>query len=392
MAKHSEFSASGAYRWATCSGSLAMAELAPPQESGNAAMRGTAAHEVAAEYLEGPDDVPVNCEGREVEVEGRTIVIDEELEESVALYVNYVRSLPGRRLVEVESNYADSLGLDPDKAWGTADAVVLDGKTLRVIDLKTGRLWVGVVRNLQLTLYALGVLDALKAVGMADEVEEVIMTIYQPIVSEKPAEWSLTREEFEDEVQALREAAQRAAEATETFKGLGDRVWEDKYLRPSEEACRWCPAASFCPALKRATEVGEAKEYMLSTEQLNEAVERIPLLELWISAIRAEAHKQAAAGQEGLAFKLVLGRMGNRRWADESKALAKLSELIPRSELLKPAKLKSPAQVEKLMPKGWEPEAGLVVRNPAKPTMVPADDPRPQWVEDDVADEFEVLT
>ena len=32
---------------------------------------------------------------------------------------------------------------------------------------------------------------------------------------------------------------------------------------------------------------------------------------------------------------------------------------------------------------------GLVVRNPARPTLVPVDDPRPQWIEGDIANEFD---
>ena len=111
MTAHSQYSASASARWLACPGSLSLSDGAP-RISSAAARRGTAAHEVAAELLEGPDDVdPRDSEGREVEVEGDTIVIDEDLAYQIAQYVGYVRGFTGMRLVEVKSLYAAALGL-----------------------------------------------------------------------------------------------------------------------------------------------------------------------------------------------------------------------------------------------------------------------------------------
>ena len=64
MTAHSQYSASASARWLACPGSLSLS-VGAPRTGSAAARRGTAAHEVAAELLEGPDDVdPRDSEGR----------------------------------------------------------------------------------------------------------------------------------------------------------------------------------------------------------------------------------------------------------------------------------------------------------------------------------------
>lgn len=396
MTSHSKYSASGAHRWIACPGSMVLSKLAPPTGSSLAADRGTAAHTVAAAYLQGfkgGDSTPVNCEGEEVQVGDTTIVLDEDLAKQVEVYVEHVRSLGGIRLVEVQSNYAATLGLEEAEAWGTADTVVIRDSTLYVIDLKTGRHWVSAQANPQLLLYGMGVAEALKAAGLWEDFDKIVLTIVQPAVKDAPEQWELTLEEFEAHCTKLAEAAQRAEEAAFNFVAVEDEEWCDVYLSPAEEACRYCPAAAFCPALARLSEGADTPPEFLELDKhaLNEAMRRIPLIEVWIEAVQAEAYRRASKGDTDLAFKLVLGRQGNRKWADEEKAREELALKIPLTKLVTEPKLKSPAQVEKLLPKGMTLDEDLVVRAPAKPTLVPADDPRAAWVEGDIADEFEVV-
>lgn len=403
MTAHSQYSASASARWLACPGSLSLSADAP-RTSSAAARRGTAAHEVAAELLEGPDDVdPRDSEGREVEVEGDTIVIDEDLTYQITQYVGYVRGFTGMRLVEVKSLYAAALGLEDNEAWGTADAVVLapDG-TLHVMDLKTGRSWVGATGNTQLALYAAGVVETLKAIGMDDEVKRLVLHIVQPAVHTVPDTWELTVDEFAAEVEKLRAGAAEADEAKFGFTGLDDEAWNERFLRPSDEACQWCPAASFCPRLRQvvddsmpSSEVERDSLHGLDVDELNEAMQAVPLLETWIAAVQAETNRRASLGEKGLAFKLVLGREGNRKWSDDDERIAQVLRDLPESLLWAKPKLQSPAQLEKAMKKLKLPTdriEGLVVRNPARPTLVPVDDPRPQWIEGDIANEFDKIS
>lgn len=389
MSSHSKYSASGAHRWVSCAGSLVLSKFAPPRKSGLAANRGTAAHEIAAEYLQGADDIEVDSIGREVEVEGQMLVIDEDMDSQIKEYVAYVRSISGTRLIEVQSNYAAMLGLSSEKAWGTSDAVVISDNVLHIIDLKTGRQWVGATENLQLTLYAAGVVDSLNAVGLLDTIDTFKLTIVQPAVKDAPEVWTVGKSEFFALVEQLKEAAAKTEEAERTFTGIENPVWAYKYLTPSEEACRYCPAAAICPSLRAVTQGADRPLIELSTEELNDAMKRIPLIETWIEAVRAKVHAAATRGQEGLAFKLVLGREGNRKWVDEKAAATVLEQHLQLDQLFTEPSLKTPAKIDKLLPKGSTLLADLVMRAPAKPTLVPSDDPRPQWIEDE--DEFEVV-
>jgi hypothetical protein len=392
MAAHSTYSASGGHRWLECPGSLALSSIAGPSQSGMAAKRGTAAHEVAANLLQGPDDVdPITVDGTEVEVEGEVIVIDEDLTEQVCTYVQYVRGLVGDRLIEVQSDYGPLLDLED--AWGTSDAVVIEGdNTVNVIDLKTGRHWVGAEGNTQLLLYAAGVVHTLDSVGITPST--VRMHIVQPAVTPVPATWSLSFEEFLTKIKELKQKAQVAKQASEEYTSIPTEVWRKKYLKPSEEACKYCPAARFCPALREATEAALAIDTdALSVADLNKGIKLIPLLETWINAIQANAVSRASKGEEGLDFKMVLCRQGNRQWVDEDKAEEAFAS-VPLEQRFKPATLVTPAQMEKVIKKLKRDDlaeklGALTKRNPAKPTLTAKDDPRPAWIENDIADEFE---
>lgn len=348
---------------------------------------------MAAQYLQAPDTITVDCEGVSVDVEGETVTLDADLAGQVATYVAHVRSLGGQRLVEVRSNYAEPLGLGEEEAWGTADAVVIGARTLYVIDLKTGRKWVSAVGNTQLLLYATGVVSTLNAVGMLDEIERIELHIVQPAVKDAPEVWSMDVPEFEARMLSLYNAAQRAAQAAQAFTGLEDTSWVKDHLRPEEEACQWCPAAALCPALEALTQGADVRyELAPSVDAINAAMARIPLIEAWIEAIQSYANALAVAGDPNLAYKLVLGRQGNRTWTDEAEAREVLLTALPLTKLVTEPKLKTPAQIEKLLPKGdKELLTDITKRAPAKPTLVPRDDPRPQWVEN-TADDFEVLT
>ena len=407
MNAHSTYSASAASRWMTCPGSLALAEKTP-RTSNPAARRGTLAHAISAECLEDDSLDPMMFLGDVREVEGHEHEFDEDLAQQSMKYVEYVRGFSGVRLVEVRSIYAPVLGLEDDEAWGTADAVVIqDDGTVHVIDLKTGRRWVQAPGNRQLLLYAAGVVASLEAVGI--EVKRVVLHIVQPVVHAEPSTWELTREEFKVETDKLRERAKLAEEALFAYSPKLEQAWVDRYLMPDEDACQWCPAAYKCPKLQAVVDEhipsADVSEFDmanhiegLDADTLNEAMTALPLIEIWANAINAEMTRRATRGDGGLSHKLVLGRAGNRRWDGADRALEALEgEGVPRDALLTEPELKSPAQLEKTLKKLKRADLidtmdKFVVRNPARPTLVPKDDPRPQWTEAAIEDDFGVVS
>lgn len=391
--KHSIFSASGAERWANCPGSLALSKGCA-RTSNPAAREGTAGHELAEKCLAANTD-PVAYEGDIIQVEGHDIEVTEDLAIAVQAYVDYVRGFSGMRWAETTSHYARLLGVDDDEGFGTNDCLILDGTVLHVIDLKLGRGFVDPINNKQTILYAAGAVDAIEAVG--EEVTEIHLHIFQPRVTAKPVPFVISRAELHGHVAALRLAAQRAQEAMLTFtpESVKDWKWVKAYLHAGESQCKYCPAAAFCPQLRGYAEdlTGDDIEYMVGAGPgfLAEALSKVPLLERWIEAVQTEVMRRLSEGKPVDGYKLVLGREGNRKWSDPEKAEAAFADLDV-ALTHAPAKLLSPAQMEKALKKAklardLEP---LVVRNPAKPTVTVESDPRPAW-SNNIAEEFGVV-
>lgn len=397
--KHSLFSASGASRWANCPGSLAMTRGCPRKTS-FAAAEGTAGHALG-EHCILTDEEPADFIGEVREVEGFQIEITDELADAVSVYVEYVRGISGTRWLEQTIYYADLLGVDEEDGFGTGDCCILDGTTLHVIDAKFGRGYVNPVKNKQMILYAAGVVSALELVG--ERVDKIVLHIVQPRVSTTPVPYEMTRADLQHEVNMLRAAAQEATAALESFNSIEDKNWARKYLTPGESQCQWCPAAVYCPALRAVAEEFTAacdEEFgivnlleQLSSKELGKYQSMVGLVDLWKDAVTHETMKRLSRGQNVDGFKLVLGREGNRRWADPVMAAEVFADL-PEETTHHPAQLKSPPQLEKALGKNKEAKAKietLVVRNPAKPTLTTSDDPRPAWSDtESVINEFGV--
>lgn len=387
---HSIFSASASERWANCPGSIPMSRGLANTES-DAAREGTAGHELGDRCLiDGTD--PVQYVGTEV----LGIEITDELANAVQEYVDYVRSIPGTRLSEQRVNYAEVLAVPDEEGFGTTDAIVLDQQTVHIIDAKFGRKYVDARNNKQMTLYAAGVVYALQSVG--EVVDKVVLHIMQPRVSSTPSPFEMSMKELADAVFELRQAAQLVQEADLLFTSPADVKWTDKYLVAGETQCQWCPAASFCPKLLNGIiEVHhDTSEFdilntleEMSAERLAELHSKVPLAELWVKAIEHETFKRLTRGDKIPGLKLVLGREGNRKWADPAAAEAAFQNYPP-EKVYEPATLKSPSQIEKTLGKKLKPIVdSLCVRNPARPTITVDTDPRQLWVDTPSLEGFE---
>lgn len=372
-----------------------------PNTSSAAAREGTALHELAHQCLEQEvkavefESIKFSNEGTPDEME-----LNEEQQEVVQAVVDYVVATPGSKLYEQKVSYGRAIGQDPKLAFGTADYVVLDGEDLHVMDAKFGRRFVDCFENTQMLLYGIGVVDALETLG--DEIKTISFHILQPRVGGKVAKdpWVITRTELDEWIDLLKDKAVMVAKAIETF-APENKVWQQDFLEPSEDACFYCPAAAACPALEQVTKEPAAQvahsaedgEFApltvtdkLSGRVLAQKLRVIPLLEIFIKAVQAEAYRALSDGQEVEGFKMILGRQGHRRWADEQAALAKAQELgLTKDQAQAEPKLKSPAQLQKTLAEIVDKDAAkaivddLVVRNAAKPTMVKSEVPGEPW-------------
>lgn len=390
--KHALLSPSGAEGWMNCARKPLM-EKGEPDDSNEYSDEGTCAHAIAALcLLEGePAEAYV---GRAVEVgEGRTYTFQEDMAEPVQVYVDLVRayhgSIPGSELhVEVEVPIGHITG--EEGATGTSDAVIFSPEEIIVIDLKFGMRAVSAERNKQAMLYALGAVAKFDVLG---ELKRVRPVIVQPRVSPKPSEWDCTIEELEEFGKTARFAAALALALYENPPG--DPM---VHLTVTEKGCSYCRAKDRCPAMAKyiaetlgadyTTAEGAAATPADDLAKLGAQFRALPILERYVKAVRAKAEStlfELGNSPEAIAaldIKIVQGKEGNREWTDAEAVEAKLKHWRLKKDLIYKQALHSPTQIEKMLKKhgkrGWaEQMAAMTKREPGKPSVAPADDPRP---------------
>lgn len=166
----------------------------------------------------------------------------------VRAYVDYVKSLEGRRFVEkaIPLKWLKPEILEESKAgYGYCDAFVFTEKCLEVIDLKTGRIGVSPKNNMQLAIYAYCILQEwdLKSV------RGIVLTIFQ---DNQPKKWEITRQELEDFIRK------------EVEKGVY-LILSGAKVREKGDYCVWCENKAECPAFR------ETKDNLTPIEIIKEA-------------------------------------------------------------------------------------------------------------------------
>lgn len=414
-AAHALLSASGFKAIRLCPGKLAM-EQGKPDSTSQYAAWGTVAHDWAAPLLTAGSPTAIAYD-EEIECEGFTIVRSEEMAECVNAYLQHVRDYlgdDGYLMVESRLNYASYLGVKPELAWGTGDAVILRGDEIIVIDLKTGMgVEVSPEANDQMSLYGLG---ALAQFGDLGDFKRVRLVISQPRINPKPAEWDCTVDELlawaKTEAQP---AAVAALLARENFVP-GDREWEQTYLTPAEDACRFCKAKATCPALRGFVEATVNGSGLVAATPddfadeitkpgvddtpawLASCLSKVDLIEDWCKAIRAEVERRLLAGDDVPGYKIVQGKRGNRSWADEKAAKDMLKTFRLKQEEMYDFKLISPttadklAKAEKIGKRQWPKLQALITQKDGRPHVAPVSDPRPAIQVTPAVDDFTDVT
>ena len=361
MAIHAKLSPSSAHRWLHCPGSV-KAEQGLPDSSSDAAREGSAAHELAELVLANGGNA-FDWIGKPL-IEWNAFTVDDEMASNVQEYVDYVKSLGGEQAYEVGVSYEKWV----EGGQGTSDAIVLNGDTLYVVDLKYGKgVQVFAEGNEQAQLYALGALDEY---SFAD-IKKVVVVIVQPRLDHID-EWETTPEQL----YKFGEFASQQAELCEQ---------EDAPRVPGEKQCHWCKARAICPAQKTYTEnamlahfddLGDAPSpNKLTDAQLRVALESKKLITGWLDAVEKLIVERLNAGEDFEGFKLVAGR-SLRQWGSEEAAAKTLEAEVGEQAYSK--KLLSPAQAEKLLGKSKKDVLeALIVKPEGKPTLAPATDKRP---------------
>lgn len=344
---HSEHGASSAYRWLACPGSVSLSRGIQDKTSAYA-IEGTVAHELAELALKKERDadfwVGLKIEGIEV---------TEEMAEAVQVYVDYVKSMLGH---DDDLRLEQRITLDkihpPRPMFGTADCVIYRRATkeLFVYDYKHGAgVPVEAVGNKQLRYYALGALLSL-------DKDEPCRTITAGIVQPRAqhSDGPIREESFS--------AGELLDYAAELVEGVEATLKPDAQLVPGGH-CRFCKAAAVCPAKRdQAFEMAKIEfgddlllpdridPRQMSIEEVANFLNAADQIEDWLRAMRAHVLGELEAGRSVPGWKLV-NKRATRVWASQEKVVAWAKQLGLEDDEVFDKKVKSPAQLEKVVGK-----------------------------------------
>lgn len=435
---HALLSPSKAHMWLNCVGALGAAKDAPRKPASKYAAEGTAYHDVARRALiEGKQCV--DYVGDRYKIGEFKFTVDEDNAEEAQKYVDAIRAIPGKLMVEVDLDYHALLGLPKEYdatggetavefmapvASGTGDAVVVDyeNKIIHAGDLKFGRGDIVYAKgNPQLRLYGAAAVDRYELLGIEDD-WMVAMAIYQPRANHFDPD-IITVRELKAWVQAQRAPANRAY----TLWASPHLINPEIDLVPGEKQCRWCPISGNCvaqnakmldqfPKGKAAAAIPTLSH--LDDVQVAEALDMADEVENWLSAVRAEGLQRILQGHVLPNWKQVVGRRGNRELPEdvdgtrvkltpEAAIEIGLEEVgdeyvdLPIKDAVhfalgdgayKPRTLKTVAQMEKSLAKKapllWAALQEHITQSEGKPGIARMEDPRPPMA--NVGHEFPV--
>ncbi len=322
---HAPLGGSSAHRWANCTMSVVLSRDLPKEPASEAALSGTAAHEVAEKMLTA--FLHYKLTGEQLEMMDFKGSDNPEVEQAGNDYVQTVwknvlhEAITGKTYgLEDKWTLAAKLGM-----YGFIDfwSVYIDDRGKRVgvvVDFKYGFVEVDAEKNAQLAFYACAMREELRSGGK--DLDYVRAIIFQPKVEPAYKEVKFT------------------AKALDT--------WRKKFFKAAEEIfvhnkpkfkvgdwCGFCPAKALCP--KYVKEAQNKTALMLvdpeadlqalpEPEKLNdEALAKIVLhgdmVEEFISACRKHALARARNGKPLPGTKLVEGS-SRRKWKEGQDAIA----------------------------------------------------------------------
>lgn len=363
MAAHAILSASGAHRWMSCTPSARLEQTLPERKIApgqfNYSAEGTAAHELAEALLRHSMGKITDGELRIVEESSRaTEYYTDEFRAHVESYVVYVRSQAGASdtlLVEQKVDFSDWV----PEGFGTADCIILSENKVRIIDLKFGMgIKVYADDNPQLRLYALGAFAKFKE--DFPNIKQVEYTVMQPRLGHIDTATTTLDKLLDWANYVVKPKAKRA------WSGVGEFV-------PGEH-CGFCRAKTQCRArsefVDEVASIDFRQPALLTDRELLLVYERAQAVRSYVADVEEYLINRAVNDNEIPAGYRVVETLGNRRITDQKLAATILQE-AGFNDIYEPIKLKSCAQLEKLLPKGklLDTLGALIERPVGKPKL-----------------------
>lgn len=365
--QHAFLSASAAHRWINCPPSAKIcAEIAEKEGEGSSvfAQEGTDAHELCEHKLKKLLGMETADPTENLEY------YNQEMEEHADDYASFVMEKVAQSkdvcpdpLVLVEQRVDFSRWV-PD-GFGTADCLIIADNTMNVIDFKYGLgVLVSAVENPQMFCYALGALELFDGIY---DIQNIHLTIFQPRKC-NVSEYEITKADLLKWADKVLSPAAKLANTGEGEFKAGDH-------------CRFCRVKETCR--KRAEHNLELAKYdfkmpdVLTNQEISIILERIDPLIAWANDVKDYALSRAIDGEKYEGFKLVEGK-SNRKFTDPDKvaAIVKAEGKNPYEE-----KLLGLTDMQKLLGKKKFEEllGGYIYKPQGKPTLVTAEDKRPEY-------------
>ena len=368
--KHAKCSASSAYRWINCPGSVALSEQCPDHGSSSYADEGTLAHSLGELKLRHwLKEISAARYKEELAAIQASEYYDGEMEEATDYYFEIVLEeleAAGKGAVLMIEQRLCLTRWIPE-GFGTGDAIIIsiEHHYIQVIDLKYGKgVKVEAPRNPQLRLYGLGAVDLFDGLYNFDTVKT---TIIQPRLDHVSSEENILKELLLWAEDIISPRAMMAMEGT-GYLAAGD--W-----------CRFCPAKAVCRKRAEANLDLARHEFrepsLLTDEEIGEVLQKADELQKWAADVSTYALEQALAGHHFDGWKLVEGR-SIRKYADDIQVADALKAAGFDEALLFERKLYGITAMEKMVGKKRLAEiiGDLIIKPQGKPVLVPESDKR----------------
>lgn len=371
---HALLSASAAKRWLNCPPSARLTENMPEAPSEYAA-EGTLAHALGELKVRKKFEIMKKSVYDKSLKEIRSDPLySPEMDGYTDSYLNYVaaimHSFKTKPYIAIEKRL-DYSHIAPG-GFGTDDCLIMCGGELHIIDFKYGKgIPVSAEDNPQLKLYALG---AVREYDLLYDIQNITLHIVQPRTDDGNSSWTITRAALDEWGESIKPVAQLAYDGGGEFR-CGDH-------------CRFCKAKSTCRAradfMLSEAEFSALPPELLSDDELGKVLERARLFANWLSDIEDYALNEILNGKIITGFKAVEGR-SIRKITDVDSAFEVLKSNGYDEAVLYERKPLGITELEKLIggkKKLTDLIGGFIEKPQGKPTLVSADDKRPDYKRD----------
>jgi hypothetical protein len=306
---HAILSPSAAYRWTVCTPSARFEEQIPEQDS-TYSREGTLAHEVAALILQARTGLYPHSQKRfNTELLAISLKVADfyreqgkpdayqEMQEYAEDYAEYVRGFIPRvgkheLLIEKKVDLRAYVPL----SFGTVDAGLIVPQVLYVTDYKYGAgKRVSAVQNAQMMNYALGLLLVAHTKGY--DPDRVVMSIYQPRVSETPSVFEMDTADLLDWAEDV-----LAPAAALAIAGQGEFI--------AGSHCDFCKAKTSCRAyyshFEELKDISDKRQ--MTAKDLRAVLKYGDNVASWVKKVKEETISKMQNGHRVDGFKLIAGR------------------------------------------------------------------------------------